>query len=102
MTSDAAAGLVRPEQILTLVLFMAVLGLGWLLVRFNRGGLSRRLTQGRRLRLAEVTALSPTDRAMILEADGRAFLLVRCKGAAPILRALGPATAAQPEKGAEE
>lgn len=82
---------IRPDQIVTLVLFLAVLGLGWFVVRLKGGGLARRMTGDRRLRLAEVAALSPTDRAMIIEADGRAFLLVRCKGAAPVLRGLGPA-----------
>lgn len=84
---------IRPEQFVTLALFLAVLGLGWALVRLNAGGLSRKLAAGRRLRLAEVAALSPTDRAMIVEADGQAFLLIRCKGAAPLLQPLGAAQA---------
>lgn len=92
MGTETVVDVIRPGQIMVLVLFMAILGLGWVLVRMNRGGLSRRIAQGKRLRLAEVAALSPTDRAMILEADGRAFLLVRCKGAAPLLHDLGAVT----------
>ncbi len=84
---------IRPEQIVTLALFLAVLGLVWLVVRLNRGGLARRLSGDRRLRLAEVLPLSPTDRALIVEADGQAFLLLRCKGAAPLIQPLGPARA---------
>lgn len=79
---------IRPDQILTLALFMAVLGLGWLVVKMNRGGLARRLAGNRRMALVEVTALSPTDRAMILAVDGREFLILRCRGEAPVLTAL--------------
>jgi flagellar protein FliO/FliZ len=90
METEAALAVIRPGQIGVLALFMAVLGFGWLLVKFNQGGLSRRLHQGKRIKLAEVASLSPTDRALILEVDGRSFLLIRCKGAAPVLHDLGP------------
>ncbi|ESW59737.1 MAG: flagellar assembly protein FliO [Rhodobacter sp. CACIA14H1] len=80
--------IVRPDQIVTLVLFMAALGLGWLWVKSQRGGLARRIAGDRRMRLVEVAALSPVDRAMILAVDGREFLILRCKGEAPVLRAL--------------
>lgn len=86
---------IRPEQIVTLALFLALLGLGWAFVRLNKTGLARRLGAGRRLRVAEVAALSPVDRALIVEADGQAFLLVRCKGTAPVLHPLGPAQEVQ-------
>lgn len=86
---------IRPEQFVILALFLAVLGLGWAFVRFNRGGLARRFQTAGRLHLAEVAALSPTDRAMIVEADGQSFLLIRCKGAAPLLHPLGPAQAGE-------
>ena len=82
---------IRPDQILTLLLFMAVLGLGWLVVKMNRGGIARRIAGHRRMRLEEVAALSPTDRAMILQVDGREFLILRCRGETPIVRALGKA-----------
>lgn len=83
---------IRPDQILTLTLFMAVLGLGWFVVKMNRGGLARRIAGDRRMRLVEVAALSSTDRAMILSVDGREFLILRCKGETPVLRDL-PAVA---------
>ncbi len=89
METETALAVMRPGQIAVLALFMAVLALGWLFVKFNQGGLSRRLHQGKRMKLAEVAALSPTDRALILEVDGRSFLLIRCKGAAPLLHDLG-------------
>ena len=83
--------MIRPEQYVTLALFLAVLVLVWGFVRLNRGGLAQRLRTGSRLRLVEVAALSPADRAMLVEADGQAFLLIRCKGTAPLLHPLGPA-----------
>lgn len=96
--------LIRPDQILTLALFMAVLGLGWLVVKLNRGGLARRIAGNRRMALVEVAALSPTDRAMILRVDGREFLILRCRGEAPVLTALpeggAPALPAQAAEGA--
>ena len=84
--------IIRPDQILTLTLFMAVLGLGWFVVKMNRGGLARRIAGDRRMRLIEVSALSATDCAMILSVDGREFLILRCKGEAPVMRPL-PAAA---------
>ena len=84
--------IVRPDQIVTLVLFMAALGLGWLWVKSQRGGLARRIAGERRMRLVEVAALSPVDRAMILSVDGQEFLILRCRGEAPVVRAL-PAAA---------
>ena len=97
---------IRPDQILTLALFMAVLGLGWLVVKMNRGGLARRIAGNRRMALLEVTALSPTDRAMILAVDGRELLILRCRGEAPVLTALpekappAPPVGAKPEDAA--
>ncbi len=79
---------IRPDQFVTLALFMAVLGLGWLVVRINKGGFARRIAGERRMKLAEVTALAPTDRAMILQVDGLEFLVIRCKGAAPVVQPL--------------
>ena len=90
METETAFAVMRPGQIVVLALFMAVLALGWLLVKLNQGGLARRLHQGKRMKLVEVAALSTTDRALILEVDGRSFLLIRCKGAAPLLQDLGP------------
>ncbi|MBD1203370.1 MAG: flagellar assembly protein FliO [Rhodobacteraceae bacterium] len=88
---------IRPDQILTLVLFMAVLGLGWLVVKMNRGGIARRIAGDRRMRLVEVAALSPTDRAMILQVDAREFLILRCRGEAPVVTALETAAAPKVE-----
>jgi len=85
---------IRPDQILTLVLFMAVLVLSSFVVTMNRGGLARRIAGARRMRLVEVAALSPSDRAMILAVDGREYLILRCRGEAPILQSLPAVVAA--------
>lgn len=97
LTECPALDVIRPDQILTLILFMAVLGLGWLVVKMNRGGIARRIAGERRMRLVEVAALSPTDRAMILQVDAREFLILRCRGEAPVVTALEPAPVAQAE-----
>lgn len=79
----------RPDQIIALVAFMGVLGLLWLAVQRHKGGLAGRLHGNRRLRVAETAALGGADRAMILRVDEREFLLLRLKGAAPLLHPLG-------------
>lgn len=75
-------------QILTLVLFLGALLALWLYVQRNRDGLARKMGQDRRIKVAEVAALSPTDRAMILSVDGREFLVLRAKGTAPVVTPL--------------
>ena len=77
---------VRPEQFLIVALFLAVLGAVWLLVRLNKGPLRSRLSNGRRMEVAEVLPLGGADRAVLLRVDGRDFLLVNAKGATPLLR----------------
>lgn len=91
-----------PERIFTVMLFLGLLGLAWLAVRFSRGAVSAHLSKGRRIRVAEVTALSPSDKAVILQVDDREFLLLKMRGAAPVLAPLSPimagvATAPMPE-----
>ena len=80
--------LIHPTQFLTLGLFMAALGVLWYYVQRNKSGLARRVGQGRRIAVAEVVSLSPTERAMILTVDGRDFLVLRAKGAAPVITLL--------------
>jgi flagellar protein FliO/FliZ len=80
--------LFRPDQILILLCFLGALGAVWVYVHRNRGALSDRMARGRRLRVAEAAPIGPGDRAMILSVDGRDYLLIRLKGAAPVLQAL--------------
>jgi flagellar protein FliO/FliZ len=82
---------IRPDQILILILFLGALGLAWLAVQRNRAGLAERLGRGRRLRLAEAAAIGPGDRAMILAVDGREFLVLRIKGAPAVVVPLAAA-----------
>lgn len=81
--------LINPMQLVTLALFLGALIAVWYFVQRNKSGLARRIGQGKRITVAEVTALSPTDRAMILAVDGREFLVLRSKGTAPVVTALG-------------
>lgn len=85
----------RPDQIIALVAFMAVLGLLWAMVHRHKGGLAGHLHRGRRLRLTESTALGGVDRAMILRVDGQDFLVLRLKGSAPLVHPLGPTPVAE-------
>jgi flagellar protein FliO/FliZ len=80
--------LIAYDKIATLVIFLAALGAVWFAVLRHKGALGAKLHSGKRLRLTETTALGPADRAMILSVDGQEFLLVRIKGASPILHPL--------------
>lgn len=83
--------LLRPDQIIILTAFLAGLGGLWLMVQRHRDGLSARMGRGRRLRVIETAALGPSDRAMILSVDGHDFLLLRMRGAPPVLHPIAPA-----------
>lgn len=79
---------VSPVQIGILAVFLSGLLLMWLFVQRNREGLAKRINQGRRIKVAEVTAISPVDRAILLTIDDREFLVLRSKGVAPVLTEL--------------
>lgn len=82
---------VRADQILTLALFLGLLFLLWAFVRYRGKGLARAIRAGKRISVQEVTALSPSDRGMIVAVDGREFFVIHSKGSAPTLVALGNA-----------
>ena len=82
--------ILRPDQILTLALFLALLGGLWLVVKLKAPGISR-LANGKRIPVAEVAPLGPQDRAILLAVDGREFLILRSRGAAPVVMPLGAA-----------
>lgn len=77
-----------PLQFLIVALFLAALGALWFWVQRHRAGLSGRITRGRRISVAEVAALSAQDRAMILNVDGKEFLVLRLKGCSAVVTAL--------------
>jgi flagellar protein FliO/FliZ len=78
--------IITSEQALTALLFLALLGAVAFVLRLRqRGGGG---VPGRRMRVAETLALSPGDQALILEVDGRDYLLVRQRGAAPAILGL--------------
>ena len=86
---------VRPDQIIIVVLFLTLLGLAWFVVRMKGAGLGAKVRQGRRISVAEVTALSPTDRAMIINVDGTDFLVLKSKGSPASLTRLDAKEAAE-------
>jgi flagellar biogenesis protein FliO len=94
---------VRPDQIVVLAVFLLLLGLAWALALRHRGTLRERLGGSRRLRVVEVCPIGPSDRALLISADGREFLVLRIRAAAPVIVPLGtapPASAASPTGGA--
>ena len=75
-------------QIVTVLLFLGVLGgLNWL-IRRNRHVLRPQLTAGRRLLVEESCPLGGTDRAAILSVDRARFLVVLTRGVQPVVVAL--------------
>ena len=84
---------ISSTQIMTMFLFMGLLGLLWLTVRLNRNGLTKKFGVGRRITVSEVTAIGPQDRAMILTVDRREYLVLRLRGAPPVITELAPAPA---------
>ena len=80
--------LVSPVQIISLGLFLGGLGLLWLYVQKNKTGLIKKVGHGRRIAVLEVSALSATDRAMILKIDSQDFVVLKSKGAAPVIMKL--------------
>lgn len=84
--------LLRPDQIITLAAFLVALGALWLLVHRNRAGLSARIGRDRRLKVVEMAVIGPSDRAIILRVDDRDFLVLKLKGAAPLMQPLQAAT----------
>ncbi|WP_323785399.1 flagellar assembly protein FliO [Thalassovita sp.] len=78
------------DQLLTVGGFLAALVAVLMLVQANRSKLSGRIAKGRRMQLAEVTALGPDARAMLLSVDGSEFLVVTTKRQPPVITALTP------------
>ncbi len=80
---------VRFDQFLVLLLFMAALGLLWWYVLRNKKDLAQRFHRGRRLQLVESLHLGGHGRATLLIVDQREFLLVHGKTGANVLHPLG-------------
>jgi len=76
---------VRPDQILTLALFLGLLLLVWVFTRLRGKGVARTLRAGKRISVEEVTALSPTERGMIVCVDGTDYFVIQSKGCQPTL-----------------
>lgn len=74
-----------------LAIFLGLLGLFRLWILRHKDTLVTRLQGHRRLRIVETAALGASDRAMIVCVDGTDFLLVRFRGAPPVLQRLDQA-----------
>lgn len=84
--------IIETQQLLTVGGFLALLVAAMFFVQANRGKLTGRIAQGRRMQLAEVTALGPDARAMLLNIDGKDFLVVTSKRQAPVVTPLEAAS----------
>lgn len=87
------------QQSLTVVAFLGVLIAVWYWISANRGVLGQKLASGQRMRVTQVTAISPQDRAILLTVDNREFLVITNRKAAPVVTPLGDAPA--PEEAAQ-
>jgi flagellar biogenesis protein FliO len=88
-------------QIVTVLLFLGVLGgLNWL-IRRNRHLLRPQLAAGRRLLVEESCPLGGTDRAAILSVDRARFLVVLTRGVQPVVVALPQGDVTQPNDEAQ-
>ena len=83
------SAIVSPVQFVSLSLFLGGLGLLWLYVQKNKAGLIKKVGHGRRISISEVAALSPSDRAIILKVDTQDYLVLKSKGAGPVVLKLG-------------
>lgn len=82
------------QQILTVVLFLALLAGAAVMLRLMRGS-GAMPGPGRRLQRGAELALSPSERVTILQVDGAEFLLLRQRGAAPVILPLPPVASAE-------
>ncbi|MFY0682420.1 MAG: flagellar biosynthetic protein FliO [Thalassovita sp.] len=85
--------ILQTDQLVTVGVFLAVLIAALYWVQGNRAALTGRIAKGRRMSVAEVTALGADARAMLLNIDGRDYLVVSAKKQAPVITALPPAPA---------
>lgn len=89
------------DQWLTAAVFLAALGVVWLLVQRNRHQLARRIAASRRMRVLEVVALAGDTRAVLLDIDGREHLVVCHRRGSPAIAPLPLGSVAEVEEAAE-
>ncbi|MEM9435467.1 MAG: flagellar biosynthetic protein FliO [Pseudomonadota bacterium] len=84
-----------PDRLIAVALFLGALALLWVVVRLNRTRLADGFRQGKRLEVAEIAALGPDTRAVLLQVDGARILVVSSKRSGMALHELSarpPAT----------
>lgn len=65
-----------PTRLLTVTLFLLVLLVVWYFVQRYRGSLTSRLSANRRLVMKEALALGHDRRILLIEADGKPFVVL--------------------------
>ena len=82
--------IIRPDQYVIIILFLGILGILWLWVRMNKAGLNTRINQGKRIKISEVSAITPLDRVMIIKVDEKEYLIFKSKGLTPVITEIKP------------
>ncbi|MEY8881707.1 flagellar assembly protein FliO [Donghicola sp. XS_ASV15] len=68
--------ILQTQQIMTVLVFLGVLGLAWLVVQLNRTKLAQKTHAGRRLIIRETAGLGNGERALLIEAEGQSVLAI--------------------------
>ena len=87
--------ILETQQIITVLAFLGVLGLAWLVVQLNKTKLATKATAGRRLIVRESTTLGNGERALLIEADGQSVLAIMPRKGQAQLLALTATTGAE-------
>lgn len=77
-----------PTRLIVVTVFLAVLLIVWFYVQKHRGNLSSRMSANRRLLVKEALPLGHDSRLILIEADGKPFLLLDSKRSASTLTPL--------------
>ncbi len=84
--------ILETQQIITVLAFLGVLGLAWLVVQLNKTKLATKAAAGRRLIVRESTTLGNGERALLIEADGQSVLAIMPRKGQAQMLALAAAT----------
>lgn len=79
-----------PTRLVTVTLFLLVLLVVWYFVQRYRGSLTSRLSANRRLVMKEALALGHDRRILLIEADGKPFVVLDSRKGTSSLTPLEP------------
>ena len=93
--------IIGTQQIVVTAVFLAVMIVVLIILRRKGGAIRASLKAGKRISVAEDTAVSPTERLRLISIDHREFVMLSAKGQQPVLMPLSsvkpePASAGAP------